>query len=383
MRGVTVERRPFGAGRHKHLYSLTSIGEHIMKQLIAATTCSTLFIAASSASATGVSWANGGFQYDTGAYPSIALGATGPGNSNAQQIEVHEGNQPADWVHGGTYDDDDYGSGFAYQNGFFPFVAGDGANNFVEVHQGGLGGVQPLWWIVFHETNEGGNNFAISSTTNNGNNRYDSGGTAPQVAVYTDTNGAYSALLEVHNGTAGSGPLWIRTGSQLGPVSNWTGVSFNAGHEYISSGFNPTIAVGVPSEFLGVTSLMAIEVHQAGSGFGNLYITSAPYEVGASTINIGGNSTLMASGSYANPSVALCGNTFIVTYQDSNGNLYSEVADIGFSNGGYTFQWVGGAQQYDTGDNPRIACDAYGQGIEVHNGEPGGGNLWAHLFTWN
>jgi hypothetical protein len=244
---------------------------------------------------------NRSYQYDNGGRPSVAV-------SGVNVVEVHEGTANGFgplWYRTGEIQPDGtvgWSDSHPYDNGARPSVAVSG-NNVIEVHQGSGDGFGLLWYktgqlkadgsVVWaddgHPYDYGGAPRIAASGPNiievhqgSGNNfgalwyktaelktdgtvvwadagyYYDSGG-APSVSLTGAT------ILEVHQGSANSpGPLWFHAG-HIQPDGS---VVWNAAGSQYDTGANPSIAL---------SGAVALEVHQAGIGFGFNYYRSLRY----------------------------------------------------------------------------------------------------------
>jgi hypothetical protein len=129
-----------------------------------------------------------------------------------------------------------------------------------------------------------------------------------------------STVVEVHNATTGVGPLWMRIGQVDAATNTIKWGNNNSAFPYVHNGLNPTVAFTLSSGALAL-----VEVHNEGYG-------AAP--------------------------------------------LWSQ---IGYFTGASTIKWVHG-EQYDNGMNPCVAASVgFGPVVEVHNGVDGLGQLWYRL----
>jgi hypothetical protein len=147
-----------------------------------------------------IQWGNN-FEYDAngGFNPSVAV-------SGSTVVEVHNGGNGGIvplWYRLGQLNGStiQWSGSFQYDNGFNPTVGYDG-HRLVEVHNGGFGGLFPLWYHLGH----------INGTRINWDS-YNPGeydyGMNPSVAVgYAD---GFERVVDVHDGADGVGPLWYRT----------------------------------------------------------------------------------------------------------------------------------------------------------------------------
>jgi hypothetical protein len=174
-------------------------------------------------------------------------------------------------------------------------------------------------------------------------------GFAPRVAASGTT------IVQVHQGTNGSGPLWYRT-AQLGPdgTIQW----FGTGSIEFDSGSAPSVAAS------GTT---AVEVHQGDPG--SLWYHSGQIQLDG-TIKWSGS--IQMDDGFA-PSVAASGTTIVQVHQATNrsGPLWYRTGHIAPDG---TIQWFGtGSLPYDNGFAPSVAI-AGPTVVEVHQGDPG--TLW-------
>jgi hypothetical protein len=186
-----------------------------------------------------VTWATNSFQYDNGAYPSVAVSGT-------TVIEVHQSNGTTSgplWYRMGQIQANGSvkwaANAHQYDGGAQPSVALDGST-VIEVHQANDPGVEgPLWFRTGEIQPDGTITWAALS------HQYDVGA-LPSIAMSGPT------FLEVHQADAGGvvGPLWHHTGSiQADGTATWAATSF-----HYDNGAVPRIALA------GSTM---IEVHQA------------------------------------------------------------------------------------------------------------------------
>jgi hypothetical protein len=166
------------------------------------------------------------------------------------------------------------------KSGMNPSVAMSGST-VVEVHNG-IAGVGPLWYRV-------GQVNASSKTIEWGNSvQYDKSGMNPSVAM------SGSTVVEVHNGIAGVGPLWYRAGKVN--TSSKT-IQWENSVRY-DNGLNPTVAITLSN------GLALVEVHNGGYGAGPLwyhvgYFTVAGIHWGASAqYDNSGMNPCVAGGAY-------------------------------------------------------------------------------------
>jgi hypothetical protein len=148
-----------------------------------------------------VKWAANSYQYDSGAQPSVAL-------DGSTVIEVHQANDPGVvgplWYHTGVILPDGtmvWGGGAKYDTGALPSIALSGPT-FVEVHQADSGGVVgPLWYHTGTLKDDGTTTWAVTAY------QYDNGA-VPRIAL------AGSTMIEAHQADGTTvGPLWYRAGS--------------------------------------------------------------------------------------------------------------------------------------------------------------------------
>ncbi len=207
------------------------------------------------ASPTGtVKWAVNSFQYDSGAYPSVAVSGT-------TVIEVHQANGTSTgplWYRMGQVQANGSvkwaANSFQYDSGSQPSVALDGST-VIEVHQANDPGVVgPLWYRTGEIQPDGTITWASLS------HQYDTGA-LPSIALSGPT------FIEVHQADSGGtvGPLWYKTGSiQADGTATWAATAFQ-----YDDGAVPRIALA------GSTM---IEVHQAdGTTVGPLWYRAGSF----------------------------------------------------------------------------------------------------------
>ena len=186
-----------------------------------------------------VKWAVNSFQYDSGAYPSVAVSGT-------TVIEVHQANGTTTgplWYRMGQVQANGSvkwaASSFQYDSGSQPSVALDGST-LIEVHQANDPGVVgPLWYRTGEIQPDGTIAWASLS------HQYDTGA-LPSIALSGPT------FIEVHQADSGGtvGPLWYKTGSiQADGTATWAASALQ-----YDNGAAPRIAL---------TGSTMIEVHQA------------------------------------------------------------------------------------------------------------------------
>ena len=134
-----------------------------------------------------------------------------------------------------------WGKAYKYDKGFNPSIALSGTTA-IEVHNAG-GQSGPEWYRV------GTVDLSTKTIAWSDSNQYDNGFN-PSVAMYQFSGTL--AVLEVHNGGDGAGPLWYRNGIVSGSTIAWQNSS-----EYVSYGNNPTI---------GFDGGAFVEVHNGDAG---------------------------------------------------------------------------------------------------------------------
>lgn len=190
-------------------------------------------------------------------------------------------------------------------------------------------------------------------------------------------------VVEVHNGTGGSGTLWYR----VGIVNLTTGAfAWNDSYHYDNNGFNPSVALSYnpsASSFFAPNGGTVVEVHNGGAGAGPLvYRVGHLSGAGEETITWG----LSQVYDYGNnPSVALCGN-FVVEVHNGGADAGPLWYRLGWVSGS-TITW-GDSHQYDTGYNPSVSIfgtpsppgsPLLGSFVfEAHNGGGAAGPMWFH-----
>src|ERR1700723_2587638 len=155
-------------------------------------------------------------------------------------------------------------------------------------------------------------------------------GFAPRIAASGTT------VVQVHQATNGSGPLWYRT-AQLGP--NGTIQWFGTGSVEYDSGSAPSVAAS------GTT---AVEVHQGDSG--SLWYHSGQIQLDGT---VRWRASLQMDDGFA-PSVAASGTTVVQVHQATNaeGPLWYRTGRIGHNG---TIHWNGsGSVKYDDGFAPSV-----------------------------
>jgi hypothetical protein len=194
-----------------------------------------------------IQW-NYSHQYDNGNNPSVAL-------AGDTVVEVHNAGAGAGpmWYRMGKLNGTTitWSNSHPAGNGYNPSVGAQlcylscGVNVF-EVHNAG-GAAGPMWYRFGNSSN--GSTISWQNSVN-----YDSGWN-PKISF---SGGNY--LLEVHNGQEGVGPMWYHSGS-YSPF--WSPPIELGSSIFYDSGNNPSVAYDV-----GVDALVAIEVHNGGTGVG-------------------------------------------------------------------------------------------------------------------
>jgi hypothetical protein len=188
-------------------------------------------------------------------------------------------------------------------------------------------------------------------------------------------------VVEVHQGYSGN--LWSLVGTPTGPNTAWTGINWaGSATNYDGNGSMPSVAVGVGFDYSYVNVL---EVHNGQNGL--LWYHHGTLEL--STHNLTWDRDAINYGTGTNPSVAICADgTIVEVHQEANGSLNSFVgyfysdAPPGIDSK-MVFPTSSTSHHYDNGFNPKVACDTTGHGIEVHNGQAGGGGwMWTREFSY-
>jgi hypothetical protein len=207
-----------------------------------------------------INW-NNSHQYDNGNNPSVAL-------AGGTVVEVHNGGAGAGpiWYRMGKLNGTTitWTDSHQYDNGFNPSVGAQscinndntscGVNVF-EVHNGG-GGAGPMWYRFGNSTN--GSTITWQNSVN-----YDQGWN-PKISF---SSGAF--LIEVHNGQEGTGPMWYHAGAYLGPFQS-PPIELGPSIRY-DNGSNPSVASNA-------SALIAIEVHNGGTGAGPEWYHRGTYQ---------------------------------------------------------------------------------------------------------
>jgi hypothetical protein len=134
-----------------------------------------------------------------------------------------------------------WGKAYKYDKGFNPSVTMAGTT-VVEAHNAGSE-AGPEWYRV------GTVDLATKTVAWSVSQQYDNGFN-PSVSMHEFSD--LTAVLEVHNGGNGAGPLWYRNGVVSGSTISWQNSS-----EYVSFGNNPTI---------GFNGGAFVEVHNGDAG---------------------------------------------------------------------------------------------------------------------
>jgi hypothetical protein len=183
-----------------------------------------------------------------------------------------------------------------------------------------------------------------------------------------------STVVEVHNGTQGVGPLWMRIG-QVNTASNTIKWGNNNNAFKYDNGMNPSVAMS------GST---VVEVHNALVGVGPLWMRIGQVDTASNTIRWGNNNNAFKYDNGMNPSVAIWGSNVVEVHNGTAGvgPLWYRIGQVNTSNN--TIQWGNNnnAFQYDNGFNPTVAIalsNGLGAPVEVHNGGYGVCPLWYHV----
>ena len=340
-----------------------------MKKTVGVTTFLLASVAALNAHADLLSWAPG-IGYAQGVKPVIALGTT---NFGEWAIEVHQGQAGAGtlWYQAGKATGTGLpvlGSPQSFDYGFAPSVAtlndsrwSPNTPSIVEVHQQGTG-PGPLWYSIGSMANI----WAPSTITWTAPSSYD-WGYAPSVAALAGT------VVEVHQGQQGFGPMWYHVGTVSGASINW-----GPSYQY-DSGVAPQVAITT----LPGGSPIVVEVHQGSAGFGSLWYrtgtisgntiawtSSAPYDTGlAPTIAADQSRVIEVHEGTANSSGLLWYHV-------------GAIAGVGSTSSPGGIAWDINAHSYTTGYAPSVAFDPVSaQGYELHQQASGMGTLIAQIFS--
>jgi hypothetical protein len=304
-----------------------------------------------------VTWYNS-YQYDVAGYrPHVAF-------NGQTAVEVHQGGSSGTvplWYRVGTLNPKTqstvaWGNSAQYDQGSSPSIAICG-HTVVEVHQGGAGGVVPLWYRV--GTVQGN---AISWGSSH---QYDRGLSPSLGLAFQIINGNYVlTVVEVHQAnTRANSPLRYRVGFVSGST-----VSFGKSYQY-DIGTSPSVS------FDGTNVL---EVHDGTQNFSSFALWYRGGAIAGSTV-LFGSSHQYDSGAY--PSNAQMFGQAIEVHETSIVGI-SQLrfnAGQGPQGSGYTVYWYLNGQ-YDQGVNPSVSFygSAYSGGniVEVHQGATGLGPLW-------
>jgi hypothetical protein len=342
--------------------------------LISATFAAVGMSAATSEAQT-VAWNGTGVQYDNGAsFPSVAM-TVAQNYGTYYQTEVHQGESPDLWDHGGAYPN--FNGSNWYTTGFYPAIASNGDGLLLEVHQGGTDPNSLLWFGMGLQNGS----LSLGNLTSSGQ-----GGFFPTVAVVRNR----LSIVEAHQGQQTQGPLWMNMtyGNEGWETTQpWVAIQYNWGAK-------PSISVW-PVSPSGGNTYYIMEVHQGGDTNGLLWS-----DFGIITDNLFSNGSWsvkwLATSQYTGgvlPSVAICNNHDVIAVNEgANGSLWSHTGVITTdSQGNHSFHWIPGTDQaYDNGYAPKVSCtspmsntDEQAQGMEVHEGQDGPGTVWRHAFTMN
>jgi hypothetical protein len=253
-----------------------------------------------------------------------------------------------------------FGESYQYDDGLNPSVAANNGN-VVEVHNG-TASAGPLWYKVGH--------LSGSALTWGSSYEYDSYGFNPSVAMDA-TAEANTTVVEVHNGSNGSGPMWYRVGEVVGPTVVW-----GSSHEY-DTGYNPSVAM---------SGSIVVEVHNGSTSGGGLWYHIG--KVNGTLITWGPSYEFDSTGS--NPSVGIealydenTNLTDLTVVEVQNSSMNGSAGPLltyrlGHSTNLTTITWqnsAGTVYEPVGGWNPKIAF--WGPIVfEVHNGSTGAGPLW-------
>jgi hypothetical protein len=244
-----------------------------------------------------------------------------------------------------------WGNSVPYDNGLNPKAATDGST-VVEVHNGWYG-VGPLWYRV-------GQVNTSNNTIQWGNRiRYDNG-LNPSVAISGWT------VVEVHNAIAGVGPLWMRIG-QVDTASNTIRWGNNNNAFQYDNGMNPSVAIYGSN---------VVEVHNGTAGVGPLWYRVGQFNISNNTIQWGNNNNAFQYDNGLNPTVAFWHGLAPVEVHNGGYGVCPLWYHVGYFTVAGTINW-GASAQYDNGMNPCVAASPRsGVAVEVHDGVAGAGPLW-------
>jgi hypothetical protein len=181
-----------------------------------------------------------------------------------------------------------------------------------------------------------------------------------------------STVVEVHNAIAGVGPLWMRIG-QVDTASNTIRWGNNNNAFQYDNGMNPSVAI------LGST---VVEVHNGTAGVGPLWMRIGQVDTASNTIRWENNNNAFKYDNGLNPTVAftfLSSAQAFGLVEVHNGGygvapLWYHLGYFTGATGANTIKWVDGGP-YDNGMNPSVGGDS-GPVVEVHDGVAGAGPLW-------
>lgn len=264
--------------------------------------------------------------YDTGAWPSIAINATGIA------VEVHQSQTfETLYYHVGTTEGGVWNSGGSseYDSGVTPSVAMNDSGTVVEVHQSN-GLSSKMWYHV------GSVNAGATAVDWGDSHDYDSGDT-PKVAI---NNG--NVAVEVHQSDGPSTALWYHVG--IVNPGNKT-IDWGGSHEY-DSGVVPAIGLN--------NNGVVVEVHQTNGVDFSLWYHVGIVNSGNKTIDWG-DSHQYDSG--IAPAVIVTDDNFIVEVHQSQGfnTLWYRTGTV--DPNAKTVTWNGDAVQYGNGSLPRIGTN--------------------------
>jgi hypothetical protein len=297
-------------------------------------------------------WGNS-VPYDNGLNPKAAT-------DGSTVVEVHNGWYGVGplWYRVGQVNTSNntiqWGNSIRYDNGLNPSVAISGWT-VVEVHNA-IAGVGPLWMRI-------GQVDTASNTIKWGNNnnafRYDNG-MNPSVAIYG------SNVVEVHNAIAGVGPLWMRIG-QVDTASNTIKWGNNNNAFRYDNGMNPSVAIYGSN---------VVEVHNGTAGVGPLWYRVGQFNISNNTIQWGNNNNAFQYDNGLNPTVAFWHGLAPVEVHNGGYGVCPLWYHVGYFTVAGTINW-GASAQYDNGMNPCVAASPRsGVAVEVHDGVAGAGPLW-------
>jgi hypothetical protein len=235
------------------------------------------------------------------------------------------------------------------------------------VGSGEYGNPTPAWEIEVHQGQPGGGSLWASSGAGDVRTGsivgaagvYDQG-SAPALATYNLGSPANAQVIEVHQGAPGD--LWYKFGS-LSFFGGPSQTTWTSAWQY-DHGYAPAVAA--------TTNGMLVEVHQAGTGVGQLWARAG--------IGMGNSAHAYDNGLHPSVAVTDLGGAYVVVeVHQANagvGPLWYRTGTI--VNGSYV-QWDS-SHQYDVGEAPSITVVG-DYVIEVHQANDGVGPLWSRTGT--